>query len=76
MVSQKGKYECRQCMEAGASERSAILTLIPSPLSPALLYFSCRANFMTTGHSSGTAPHDESVTETAESRTAHVLLGV
>lgn len=40
---------------------SAILTLSPSPLSPALLYFSHRANFMTTGHSSGTAPRDESV---------------
>lgn len=62
-------------MEAGASERLAILTLIPSPLSPALLYFSCRANFVTTGQSSGAAPHDESVTETAESCTAHVLLG-
>ena len=45
------------------------------PLSPALLYFSCRANFMTAGHSSGAAPHDESATETAESCTAHVLLG-
>lgn len=30
---------------------------------------------MTTGQSSGAAPHDKSVTETAESCTAHVLLG-
>ena len=75
MAAWKGKYECRQCMEAGGSECSAILTPIPSPLSPALLYFSCRANFMTAGHSSGAAPHDESATETAESCTAHVLLG-
>lgn len=31
------------------------------------------ANFTTTGHSSGVAPHDESVTETAESCTTHML---
>jgi len=66
-------FECRQCMEAGASEQLAILTLIPSPLLPALLHFGYRANFTSTGHSSG-APHDECVTQTAESCTAHVLL--
>lgn len=57
-ASHKEKYECRQCMEAKGCAHPAILTPSPSLLSAALLHFSCRANFMTAGHSSGVAPHD------------------